>query len=80
MATKATPVGNVKSATIATRQVRARRVLNARFVVFHVPKHFLLRQRRLEQTPHHHHQHTYPLPHLPLLVKRRKSVVLRALS
>lgn len=55
MATKPTEVGSVKYVTILTRQVRARRVPNARFVVFHAPKHFLLRRRRLEQPPRLHH-------------------------
>jgi hypothetical protein len=78
MATKPTEVGSVKYATIITRQVRARRSPNAHFVVFHAPKQFLLRQRRLEPPPRLHRQHTYPL--LPLLVRRRKLDVLRALS
>ena len=81
MATKPTKVGSVKYATIVTRQVRARRVPNARFVVFHAPKHFLLCRRRLEHPLRLHHQQTYPLlPQLPLLVKPGKSGVLRALS
>jgi hypothetical protein len=81
MATKPTEVGSVKYASIVTRQVRARLVPNARFVVFHAPKHFLLRRRRLEPPPRHHHQHTYPLlPQLPLSLRRRKLDVLHALS
>ncbi len=81
MATKPTQIGSAKYVTIATRQVRARRAPNARFVVFHAPKHFLLRRRHLEQPLRHHHQHICPLlPQLPLLVKRRKLHVLRALS
>ncbi len=80
MPTKPTEVGSVKYATIVTRQVRAQQVPNARFVVFHAPKHFLLCRRRLEQPPRLHHQHTYPLPQLPLLVRQRKLDVLRALS
>jgi hypothetical protein len=81
MVTKPTEVGSVKYVTILTRQVRARRVPNVRFVVFHAPKHFLLRRRRLEQPPRLHHRHTYPLlPQLLLLVRRRKLDVLRALS
>jgi hypothetical protein len=81
MATKPTVVGSVKYATILTRQVRARRVPNARFVVFHAPKHLLLRRHRLEQPPRLHYQHTYRLlPQLPLSVRRRKLAVLHALS
>ena len=80
MASRPTEVGSVKYATIVTRQVRARRVPNARFVVFHVPRPFLLRRRRLEQPPPLHHQHIYPLPQLRLLVRRRRLHVLRALS
>jgi hypothetical protein len=81
MATKPTEVGSVKYATIVTRQVRARPVPNARFVVSHAPKHFLLRPRRLEHPLRLHHRHTYPLlPQPPQLVRRRKLDVLRALS
>lgn len=70
MCPKPMEVGSVKYATIVTRQVRARRVPNARFVVFHAPKHFLLRQRRLEPPPRLHRQHTYPPPpQFPLLVR-----------
>jgi hypothetical protein len=81
MATKPMEVGSVKYATIRTRQVQARWVPNARFVVFHAPKHFLLRKRRLGPPPRLHRQHTYPLlPQLPLLVRQRKLDVLRVLS
>jgi hypothetical protein len=75
---KLTQVGSVKYATFATRQVRARRGPNARFVAFHVPKHLLLWQRRLEPPPHHHHQRTYPLR--PQRPRQRKLRVPRALS
>jgi hypothetical protein len=81
MVTKQTEVGSVKFVTILIRQVRVRRGPNARFVVFRAQKHFLLRQPRLEPPPRRHPQHTYSLrPQLPLLVRRRKLDVLRALS